>query len=453
MSNDEKQWHMPWKFPKPRPQYPATGKAFQGVAEQTGSESPHSVPASSWTGEHLIHMRILGKHTEFTHMTGMTAASDTLKACTQLVTALKALDESQIRLNDREMLKILREKDSTIMFAFYVMIRELLATPYRPRNRNTSVLGPALRPRKPKPADATATAAGDVSTDINEEVKVKPPSRAEKFDEAAYVPPKSQEDDPQPVDEFVTTASAGSFVSPVIALLLEGRLQPIEAGEAIRQVSVAQTYYPLNMTHGSCGCRTDGSMYVLCVGERGITHSRDKDVERVVDIEAKANKATVLLPQHVTELIGHMEDRLKKLAPGMNKKSYPSYSAMSAEQRTVYLLCFNGYMFRIVWMTFRPSYLEWIFGPLNDFREGRRKFYGKDDKPNPKTPANLNKLHQTVNVSFPRSLATVKGRIYAATAIIYFLTMGLVTTTKKSPKLDADILGCTVKELKKTDLP
>ncbi|RDB27175.1 hypothetical protein Hypma_004388 [Hypsizygus marmoreus] len=426
-------WSMPWgaKCPRPLPSYPRTDKQFMAVQRKTGEKSPHKVSGSKWTGEHLIGLCILVKQTMFCHEQGIADAVQEIEGIKELKQALGALDLNQLRYPDVTMLAILSQMNSMISFTFYASLCEVLATPFRPVYEEE---------------DTTS----DESTDEDDPgilARVIAASRGTNTDEDAFVPPPSQGLDRKPAEELVITAGTASLVGWVIAVW--GWQKQAMDQDRVRHASVEQTFYSPRLLLGSYSSKTDGSIQEVLVSKDGHTCTRADDVETVVDIEAKADDKTQLLPQHVAELISHMAHRLSILAPTMGK-DYTSYKDMSVEQRTAYLLCFNGSIFRTVWMTFRPSFLEWIFGPLDDVRSGKQIVYGKGGIPKPRKPAD--NLYQDAYVSPPVTLTEVDGRLYVASVIIYFLMKELPTVVKKSRELDADILGCKVEKLDEFDL-
>ena len=180
-------------------------------------------------------------------------------------------------------------------------------------------------------------------------------------------------------DEFVTTKMVDVFITLIFTLfyrfrndtsimLKNGKLMKINPNsrQSYRHFSLNQRMYKVQTAFGDFNSKTDGGVYEARWEEGKCRRPDDPDaVPNIVDMEAKAAGISQPLPQHVAELIAHIYIRLRLLYHSDDSKlgKFESYSILDAAQRTAYLFCFHQTNFRVVWATFTPEYLAFLFGP------------------------------------------------------------------------------------------
>jgi hypothetical protein len=166
-------------------------------------------------------------------------------------------------------------------------------------------------------------------------------------------------------DELVTTGMVDIFISLLFALYYEFTSEEeleVEGARTYRYrtFSVAQKYYRVETNLGDFNSKTDGGVYEILFDGEKCWRVCDTNV---VDMEAKAAGTSEPLPQHVAELVAHIFARLKVF---YKAGKFKAYSDLSKAQRTVYLFCFHQTNFSVLWATFTPEYLEYLFGSPKD---------------------------------------------------------------------------------------
>ncbi|KIK04859.1 hypothetical protein K443DRAFT_92305 [Laccaria amethystina LaAM-08-1] len=169
-------------------------------------------------------------------------------------------------------------------------------------------------------------------------------------------------------DELVTTGMVKIFVSLLFTLYYEFIEEKSEGNgdppsTKYRNFTIAQKSYHVQTKFGDYNSKTDGGVYeILFDGIKcwPVDHVSNANI---VDMEAKAAGISETLPQHVAELLAHIFARLKMF---YNAREFQDYGDLSDTQRTVYLFCFHQTNFRVLWATFTPEYLEFLFGSPHD---------------------------------------------------------------------------------------
>jgi len=168
-------------------------------------------------------------------------------------------------------------------------------------------------------------------------------------------------------DELVTTGMVMIFVSLLFTLYYECIEENSEEvdGEIskYRAFTIAQKPYHVQTKFGDYNSKTDGGVYEVLFNGRKCWPVDPVTGANIVDMEAKAAGISEPLPQHIAELIAHIFARLKMF---YNAREFRAYDDLSDAQRTVYLFCFHQTNFRVMWATFTPEYLEFLFGSPHD---------------------------------------------------------------------------------------
>jgi hypothetical protein len=233
-------------------------------------------------------------------------------------------------------------------------------------------------------------------------------------------------------DEFVTTKMVDVFITLIFTLFYRcrndasirlsknGKLMEINPNsrQSYRHFSLNQRMYKVQTAFGDFNSKTDGGVYEARWEEGKCRRPDDPDaVPNIVDMEAKAAGISQPLPQHVAELIAHIYTRLRLLYQSDDRKlgKFKAYSILNAAQRTAYLFCFHQTNFRVVWATFTPEYLAFLFGAP------AQAFMARDSKSTQKQPMSLNEEEEPVLnlfVSEEMPMIFVGSRRKAALAII-----------------------------------
>ncbi|KAF5377000.1 hypothetical protein D9615_007307 [Tricholomella constricta] len=408
--------HTPWKAvnavgtrSKPacdRIEYPHNPKGFHNLI-QTGTLKPISVrgiSASAWTGENLLSLGLIvkqekiwfwGSNNPEIHAT----ASNRVQGCSQLANLIAAVDKEDLERPLEHILSILVKKECQIGYSFYSSLQQQLSKRLFANAAKPIVSTMReLRPRRPVNYYPNETASS---------VSVATISAVHSEYDPATDTTSADTEKPPIKDELVTTSAGVDFIKVVMVLLQADGMKHSQ-GIEYHKPGISQNYYKEVRTRaGSYGCKTDGSVHVMCWSTEGEQY-RDDVV--LLEIEAKADSDVVFVPQHAAELLAQMWRRKTAL----NAAGIQSWDSVIDEYRQPFLVCLNGTKLRIISAVFSVPWLNEVLGPIGeDVRESVLS-----------VPKNL----QEIYVSAPLSLETPKERLEAAEVIAHLAVISSLPT-------------------------